>query len=145
MIRIGTVMARMTAVTGSRMAAYTSTANGTIAREDQLGEVAGEIRLERVDALDRARGKIAGADVRRSPPGREHEQVLDEPPAQLGHDTRGTEPAGELEAGADERPAREHGGERDQRSLQRAQGDTVGRRARHDVAEQPACARIRPH
>ena len=107
------------------------------AREDQLGEVAGEIRLERVDTLDRARGEITGSDVRRSPPGREHEQVLDEPPAQLGHDSRGTEPAGELEAGADERPAREHGGERDQRSFQRAQRDTVGRRARHDVAEQP--------
>ena len=112
------------------------------AGEHDLGQVAGEIGLERLDALDRRRGDLArlgaveGCRLRAKPPLREGK-------AQLGEGRRRAAPAGDLEAPG-ERPApREDDPEqrRCQRRRRRARRrGTRARRSERAASRPPARA-----
>ena len=70
-------------------------------RERDLREVGGEVRLQRIDALDGRGGELAAPLAGQCSRAR-MQQVVHEPPTQLGHHARGADPAGRLEAGGDE-------------------------------------------
>ena len=142
-IRIGTVSARMPAVIGSTVAVQTSTASGTTRGQHELGQVAGEVGLERVDALDGGGGQLAGALAGGAAAGAHQQQLADKAAAQLGHHPRGAEPPGELEAAVDERPREQHGGERERAAGSRADdGGVVHRGAAMMYASSAAWATI---
>ena len=74
---------------------------GASDREDELRQVAREVRLERVDALDRGRRELARPARPAGRRARAQQQMAHEPPAQAGHDARRAVAPGRLEARGD--------------------------------------------
>ena len=105
-------------------------------REHELRQVAGEVGLERVDALHGGGGELAGA-VADSAHRRAHEQLLGQAAAQLGHHARRRRSA--------QRPRRrrhssarsgDHDDERDERPREAAERRAVHGRSGDHVGEQ---------
>ncbi len=127
-------------------------------RQDELRQVAGERRLERVDAGHRGRRDLRalGAVERR---GTAAEPRLDEVEPQPGRDVDPCPPAGHLEPPRGERACHHHGAEeherptdlREGRSCEGARGDTRQEHRlredeqRHDDAENGIDDEERPH
>ena len=110
--------------------------DGNGRREQQLGQVAGEIALERVDAGDRARRKVTGARARGPAARRSDDEPVGQPAAQFRDDAgRGT-PTVQLEARAHGGPCGEHGAERDQFAAQRPQRGVADGGAGDDRCQQ---------
>lgn len=78
-------------------------------RDHQLGKVAGEVGLDRVDSLDRSRRKLPPL-LAREPTGTFAQQARDQPASQVPQDPDGPQPARSLEPHRNEStPDREHG------------------------------------
>ena len=86
--------------------------DGNDAREHHLWQVAGEVRLQRIDALDGGRRDLASFDAVESS-GLCPQPALDERQSQVGEDGRGGSAAGGLEPPGKSAPQGEDGGQQD--------------------------------
>ncbi len=104
-------------------------------REDDLRQIAREVRLERVDALHGGRHEVAGALL--AQPARARAQdVQGQALAQLGHDPARPEAPGRLEPRGAHGARRDDARQRDERSLDVGEALAAGEGARDDAAEQ---------
>ena len=131
----GTVTARIAADSQLRGRTQMRISGGASADEDHLGQVAREVRLERVDALDGRRRQLARLLVLQVARARQ-QQMAHEPFAQAGHDARRAVAPGHLEARGDQAAGDAHGGQPPQRRRNVRQRRAAQEDARDDVREQ---------